>query len=214
MDRIFLYRLKDTDDRDCCAYIDNNPMRFECSHYFGRVILQGACYSGCEFPKYNEIETVLTENEYNSLVDFNKGVLDLGFGIDKGSEQYIKGINLCKEIQPIYDRLNSEEAEEFYQQIKDNEDEWLKEEYDLSDEDIEQIFDTYYLDYHDRGCVGCIYDNVEDFGYEEAFSLGYINNKDDIMQRYFDYKSFGEDIVNDSEYAIELDDGRIITLNY
>lgn len=44
MKKVFLYRIKNSEDRDCCAYIENNPMRFECGHYFGRPVLHGSCY--------------------------------------------------------------------------------------------------------------------------------------------------------------------------
>ena len=27
MKKVFLYRIKDSEDRDCCAYIENDPMR-------------------------------------------------------------------------------------------------------------------------------------------------------------------------------------------
>ena len=96
MSYLFLFREKDSDDRDCCAYIDSKNPRFECNHYFGRVNLNGACYSGHEFPAYEDIETVLTEAEYNELIQFNKAINDLGYGITKGDERYNKGIAFSK----------------------------------------------------------------------------------------------------------------------
>ena len=54
MSYLFLFREKDSDDRDCCAYIDSKNPRFECNHYFGSVNLNGACYSGHKFPAYEE----------------------------------------------------------------------------------------------------------------------------------------------------------------
>lgn len=79
MSYLFLFREKDSDDRDCCAYIDSKNPRFECNHYFGSVNLNGACYTGHEFPAYEDIETVLTKAEYNELVQFNKAINDLGY---------------------------------------------------------------------------------------------------------------------------------------
>lgn len=113
MSYLFLFREKDSDDRDCCAYIDSKNPRFECNHYFGSVNLNGACYSGHKFPAYEDIETVLTKAEYNELVQFNKAINDLGYGITKGDERYNKGIALAKSVQHIYDKLKSEEAKEF-----------------------------------------------------------------------------------------------------
>ena len=91
---LFLYREKAADDRDCCAYIDSKNPRFECNHYFGSVNLNGACYTGHEFPAYEDIETVLTKAEYNELVQFNKAINDLGYGITVGCGETI-------DIEPI-----------------------------------------------------------------------------------------------------------------
>lgn len=210
---LFLYREKDSDDRDCCAYIEAKNPRWECEHYFGSITLHGACYSGHDFLGYDEIETVLTKAEYEELIAYDKAINDLGYGIKKGDERYNKGIELSKGIQHIFDKLNSNEAKEFQEHIIESEIEYLKDEYSLSDEDIEKIFDEYYLDYRDRGIVGCVFNGSSDLGYEEAWSLGYIKNGDTIAERYFDYEKFGEDLLEDENY-LELDDGRVVSLNY
>lgn len=209
---IFLYK-DNTEDRDCCAYIEASAERFECNHYFSSVILHGACYSGHDFANYEDIKTVLTENEYKQLIQFSKDIRDLGYGITKGDERYNKGVELCNAIQSIYDKLLSEENEEFFEQIKEEEREYLMDEYNLDEDDIEKIFGNYGLDYRDRAVVGCIYDNAYDLGYEEAYSLGYVNDNDYIVERYFDFESFGEDLAND-EYHCELADGRVVSLCY
>lgn len=210
---LFLYREKAADDRDCCAYIEAKNPRFECGHYFGGVNLHGACYCGHDFFDYDEIETVLTKTEYEELIAYNKAINDLGYGIKKGDERYNKGIELSKSVQHIFDKLKSSEAKEFQQTIIESEIEYLKYEYSLSDEDIEKIFDEYYLDYRDRGIVGCVFNDSSDLGYEEAWQLGYIKNGDDIAERYFDYEKFGEDLLEDEKY-LELNDGRVVSLNY
>ena len=210
---LFLYREKAADDRDCCAYIEAKNQRFECDHYFGGVDLHGACYCGHDFPDYEEIETILTKAEYEELIAYNKAIKDLGYGIKKGDERYNKGIELSKSVQHIFDKLKSSEAKEFQQTIIESEIEYLKDEYSLSDEDIEKIFDEYYLDYRDRGIIGCVFNDSSDLGYEEAWQLGYIKNGDTIAERYFDYEKFGEDLLEDENY-LELDDGRVVSLNY
>ena len=113
----------------------------------------------------------------------------------------------------MFDKLNSSEAEEFQNGIIEEEICWLCEEHGLSREEVESIFNEYYLDYRDRGIVGIVFDNTADLGYEEAWSLGYIKNGDNIAERYFDYERFGEDLLEDENY-FELPDGRVITLNY
>lgn len=214
MSYLFLYREKSADDRDCCAYIETKNPRWECDHYFGGVNLHGACYCGKKFPEYEDIETVLTEREYNELIEFDKAINELGYGIEKGDERYNKGIKLSKGIQHIFDKLNSNEAKEFQEHIIESEIEYLKDEYSLSDDDIEKIFNEYYLDYRDRGIVSCVFDDSSDLGYEEAWELGYIKNGDSISERYFNYEKFGEDLVNECERYVELDDGRVVCLNY
>lgn len=212
-DRVFLYK-DNTEDRDCCAYISTTPSTFECGHYFSSVRLEGACYSGPDFADYNDIKTILTEAEYNKLVKFAKDIHDLGFGIKQDDERYKKGIELCKAIQPVYDRLLSEDNKQLFEEVQEEEKEYLMDKYSLDDEDIQTIFDEYYLEYRDRSVVGCVYRDTEELGEEEAISLGIVDYKmNDIVSRYFDFEQFGDDISNDAEHC-ELSDGRIVALNY
>lgn len=208
---VFLYK-ENTEDRDCCAYIECKPMRWECNHYFGGVNLHGACYSGHSFAFYEDIKTILTEDEYNQLIKFSKEISALGFGIVKGDERYNKGVELCNAIQFVYDKLLSAENEELFEQVVEEEKEYMMDEYGFDEEDIEQIFDEYYLDYRDRGIVGCVFDDIYDLGYEEAYSCGYVE-RDSIAERYFDFEKFGEDLLGDGRY-IQLNDGRCVCLNY
>lgn len=214
MSNVFLYKVINSDDRDCCAYIRNQPMRFECGHYFGGVILQGSCYCGGEFAPYEEIKTVLTEDEYEALISFNKEIKKNGCGVTVGDERYKKGIELCEGIQYVYDKLNSEENQKIFEEVQEEEIRYLMEEYRLSDEDVEKIFNEYALMYRDRSIVGSIYEDYNDLGYEEAWELGYIKENDLISTRYFDTEKFGEDLVNEDNRYLELDDGRIVSLNY
>lgn len=209
---LFLYK-ENTEDRDCCAYIKSKPLRWECGHYFGSVTLHGACYCGHNFANYEDIRTILTKEEYNQLVKFNADINALGFGITEGSEKYNKGVELCKTIQPIYDKLLSEENQEFFVAIQVEEIEYLMNEFNLDEDDVQRIFDEYGLDYKDRGVVSCVFNDTYDLGYEEAWSCGYIRNNDSIMERYFDFERFGEDLLEDERY-MQLNDGRIAVLNY
>lgn len=209
---VFLYK-DNSNSRDCCAYIETNPMRWECGHYFGSVTLHGANYSGRDFADYKDVKTVLTEEEYDRLVEFNIELDSLGYGIKEGCEKYNKGVELCKEIQPIYDKLLSTENQKLFDEVQIEETEYLMEEYNLDESDVENIFNEYKLDYRDRGIVGCIFDDTYELGYEEAYGCGYISNDNCIVERYFDFEEFGEDLLEDECY-IQLNDGRIVTLNY
>lgn len=212
MNKVFLYKTN-SEDRDCCAYIDSQPMRWECDHYFGSVILHGACYFNHDFPAYEDIRTILTLPEYEALIEFSKEINKLGYGITKVDERYQKGIKLCKLIQPIYDKLLSEENEEFFKTIQLEEREYLMNEYGFDDSDIDNIFDNYGLEYRDRAVVGCVFQNTYDCGYEEAWSLGYVNDDGSVVSRYFDFEKFGEDLIQEENYLL-LDDGRVVSLNY
>lgn len=210
MSKAFLYK-ENSEDRDCCAYIEDKPMRFVCGHYFSGVILQGSCYSGHDFAEYTAIKTVLTEEEYKALLEFSESINDLGYGITEGDERYNKGIDLCNKIQPVYDKLLSTDNVALFEEVQEEEKEFLMNEYGLDETEIEDIFDNYYLEYRDRSVVSAIYNDASDLGYEEAESLGYMNN--DIQARYFDYEKFGEDLVNEEWYH-RLEDGRVVRLSY
>lgn len=213
-EHLFLYRIKDSDDRDCCAYIDAAGPKFECNHYFSSIRLCGSCYSGGKFPEYEEIETILTKDEYEEIISFNIFIKALDYGITKGDNRYKAGIKLIDSIKHIYDKLKSDEAFAFFEDIQKSEMEYLKEEYNLADRNIEEIFNEYAEDFRDRSIVSCVYDNSEEAGREEAWQLGYVKDDDPISSKYFDYEKFGEDLVEDDEYFMELCDGRVVRLSY
>ena len=190
---VFLYK-DNSEDRDCVAYVEINQLKKAHTCIDGRFNIHGACYSKSlkeEF-NYSDIKTVLTEQEYKALCNYNENKINL---------------------TSIIEKLESEENQKLFNEIIEEEKEYLMDEYSLEESDIEQIFNNYYLDYRDRGCIGYIYSDSEDLGYEEAYSLGYINDNDSIASRYFDYEQFGKDLLNDENY-LELSDGRVVSLMY
>jgi len=208
---IFLLKnISEEDDRDCVAYIENQPLRFECDHYFGGVNLRGSCFSGSEFPEYEDIKTILSKEEYQRLIQFDNDIHNLGYGIKEGDERYQKGISLCKAIQPVFDKLNSVENKKLFEEVQEEEKEYLMDEFNLIDEEIEDIFDNYYLDYRDRSIICGIYEDAYDLGYTEATELGYVDNG---MERYFNFETFAEDLLEDERYY-QLKDGRVVCLSY
>lgn len=206
--RIFLYRVKDSDDRDRCCYIE--PPHFECNHYFSSVQPQGACYSGGEFEPYDKIETVLTKSEYELFLMLSDQLRCLGFGITQGDERYQKGMSLCADLQFVFDKLNSPEGYSFFEQIIESEKEYLEDSEDLTRDEIDEIFDAYPLEYQDRSIFGSIYEDYEELGEDEAFQLGLFHDND-FAERYFDYEKFGEDIADDESHC-RLSSGRIAYL--
>lgn len=207
---LFLYRLKNDEDRDACAYIDEIPSSFECEHYFSGVRIQGACYFGGGFAPYENIETILTKREYEMLLKFDKAIKQLGYGIKEGDSRYVKGVDLIKIVQVIYNKLQSEEAEKFKKNIMENEKEIMMDEWNLSEDDIEEILDNYSLDYKDRSIIGYVYDDVEDLAENEIEQCYDIPN---FLENYIDYSKFGEDLLEDGERYKELEDGRVVYYN-
>lgn len=211
---VFLYKEQGTDDRDCVKYIEINRYgKLECDHYFPSINLTGACFSmGIELDNidFDNIVSLLTEDEFKQLEQYNKSVNELGYGITKGDERYQKGIELYNSIKPILDKLASEENQKLFEQVQQEEREYLKEEYSLDDADIDQIFNYYGLDYRDRGIVSTVFNDIEEAAEEEAEQLGYVTKEN---ERYFDYEKFGEDLLEGEQY-LELSDGKIVYLNY
>ena len=214
--KLFLYRIKNTDDRDACVYLDSEPIKFECGHYFSSICLQGSCFSGHSFDNYDDIETILTEEEYELLKETGKEIDELEFRIEIGSERYNKGLELIEKIQPIINKLQSEQAIEFYENIMQNERDILCEQYDLSEDDLDEIFHDLRPDYRDRRIIAIVYDSVLEFGEEEAWQLGVFNNSLNslryIVDKCFNYEEFGQLLLQDIN-GMELDDGRVVILS-
>ena len=153
--------------------------------------MHGACFCGRfgKSPNYDEVETVLDETDFNLLMGKNVSIDD-----------YNRIVNI----------LTSDNGEAFYNEIIESEKEYMKDEYSLDDDDIETIFNSYYLDYRDRGVIRYVYDDAYDVGYEfisECFNI------DKHLENYIDYEKFGQDMCDDENY-IELSDGRIVSLSY
>lgn len=211
--KLFLYK-DNSEDRDCCAYIEPNLAQFKCNHYFGRVTLCGAAYYGTEFADYEDIKTILTADEYAQLVQFAKDISELGYGITKGDERYQRGIELRRGIQPILDKLSGEENEALFNEIWEEEKEYLYNRYSLDDDECEEIANEYGNDYRDRAIVACIFNDAYDCGYEEAIDLCFVDSNNYTQMRYFNFEKFGQDLADENERYYELSDGRIVVFNY
>lgn len=213
MNKIFLYRLKNTDDRDRCVYIDdeNYESRFHCNHYFGSIILCGSCFSKHFFPAYEKVETVLSKSEYAELISISNRLLKLGCGIKKDSPTYKKGLEICDELQLIFEKLKSEKAKNFFNKIMASEKKFMKNEYSLSEDDIKEIFENYHLPYRDRGIISYVYNNSTEVANRIISDCYDIPSN---LEDYFDYKRFGIDLVDEDEHYHELPDGRVVEYNY
>ena len=188
----FLFKENGTDDRDCVRYVELEDLKNNHLCIDGKFNVHGACYSMSlkEDLNYEDITTILTEEEYKILCNPAQ-----------------------QDLTEIIKKLESKENEILFNEVIEEEKEYLMDEYGFDEEDIEQIFDEYYLDYRDRGIVGCVFKDAYDLGYEEAFSLGYVDNRMTTITRYFDFEKFGEDLLQDENY-MQLVDGRCVYLNY
>lgn len=214
MKYVFLLKTNEN-DRDCVKYLNLKSLgEFSCGHYFSGVHITGACFSGFEQElremDYNSFETILTEEELKRLFEFNDKIRELGYGITEGDERYQQGIKLKEEIQDIVEKLKSEDNQKLFEKVQQDEKEYLKNEYDLTDEDIKSIFDSYYLDYRDRAIVSYVWNSIEDCAVDEAYNFGYVT---DMNDRYFNFEEFGNDLL-DGENYLELSDGKVVMFNY
>lgn len=181
---IFVYRLADSDDRDICAYIDTNY-----SHHVG---IHGACYAGGRIANYEDVQTVLSRKDFETLFSDDVSLND---------------------FNRIVKKLTNDKGTKFFEDIKKSEIEYLKNKYNLSDNDIETIFNEYSLDYRDRAIVGYVFDNTESYGENEFWELGYESSIPEQFKDCIDYQKVGEKFI-EWEDCVELEDGRIVTLMY
>lgn len=204
---MFIFKEVNTSNRYCVSYI-KRP-KFECGHYFGSLNLQGACFSkSLKFPK--NIKTILTEKEIKQLLDYNNKDDKLGYGIKAGSKRYKQGLKLLEEIEPIFKKLESKENLKLFDEIQKEEREYLYKEYQLTEQNVDIIFNQYYLEYRDRSCIGSIYNNKEEMGMK---LIDYYYPNIENIKQYFDYEAFAEDLLNGENY-LELDSGQCVSLNY
>ena len=210
---MFLCKIKNTDDRDCVKYLDFRE--FECGHYFSGINIHGACFSGFEKElrdavenNFDDVETILTKDEFLRLFELDDELDKLGNGIEKDDDRYNKGMKIIEEYHnTIEQKLLSDDNEELFNKVIADEKEYIKDKYDLNDEDVETIFDNYNGDYQDRAIVGYVYDDVNDLVENEKWNYGYQDIK------YFDDDAFASDLLEDDMY-LELDSGRIVYYSY
>lgn len=209
---VFLGKIKNSNDRDCVKY-----MKFEgfvCGHYFGGLVISGACFCGDLDnlrDNLDNFESILTKEELLKLFELNDKIKKLGIGIEKGSEKYNKGIEILNEYEnTIGKKLLSEENEKLFEKVMEEEKEIMKAKWSLSDDDIERIFECYTLNYRDRAIIGYVYNDAYELGEME---IDECYNVPENLRKYIDFEKFGNDLIDD-EYYVELYDGRIVYLNY
>ena len=208
MEKLFLYQLKDSEERDKFAYIENGVV-FECDHYFSSPRPEGACYSGGGFADYEDIITILTKQEYCEFLKFSFDVNCFGYGIEKNSEKYNECIEVINKHKYLYDKLNSKENKELFNNLLNEDWDKFKKENYLDDEDIEKIKENYYGNYKDSSIVNYIKDDL--YTYAEEY-IDSCCNIEEWIKRYIDFEEMGKDLLEGQ--GIELSNGKVVTYNY
>lgn len=190
--RVLLYRVKG-DDRDACVYVDV-PLHRDIN---GDVIVCGNCFSSRIKEEYGEVETFLTEEEFEELKKADK---------DKS----------CKDDDAFDGLLTSERQREFAEVIRADELEIVMEEYDFDEYDIEELVskaeDKGRL--IDRSMVLNIYKDAEELGAYYVEEVDNVFKGREYMCSYFDYEGYGNEIAdNDFGDYVRLSDGRIVELS-
>lgn len=207
---LFLGRLNNDDDRNC---IYTEYVEFECDHYWSSIHNKGAAWSGGHPIKdiaYDDITTGLTAEQWARAQEIDRCLNNLGYGIKRDDDRYKVGEALANEWNNMIDSIQGCDIEK---KIMEDERDRIMDAYNLDEDDIDEIFN--YTEYHDLGVISAIYDDVESFGEEEAESFGVFSGHSDnyrsILESCFDYEKFGRSCM-DSGYAVELSDGRVVTL--
>lgn len=142
------------------------------------------------------------------LFRLNDELKSLGYGIEKDSDKYNKGIELLNKINCMLDKLKSGDNEELFQNIIEEEKEYCMQEYNLSREQIDDIFDNYNSVYQDRAIICAVFEDKEELFRDCAFN-GLIDISEDLID-YIDVESYVNDNILCDDYYYELDDGRIV----
>ena len=207
---IFLGRTK---DEGICYYVQDKPAEFACGHYFSTPYLTNANSLIHDFPEYENLETILSKEDYDRFLELKNDIDSLGFGIRMGNKMYKRGLELRQSLlNDVYAKLTSPEAEAFFNTIVEDEKRKLAELYNLTDCYVDQIFDESPGDYKDAGIVMNIYYDSKEIA--EDFIDNYYHQIDDMsgfkLSWYIDYERLGRDLVQDSDDYLELDDGRVV----
>ena len=221
-EKIFVGRIKGDIDGDNCFYVEK--AKFECGHYFSKPHPEGACYS-CGWDgfnhdskeyDYNNIETVLTKEEYTEFRKLIDELDSFGYCLDKpeNAEKLKAAQAKADEVNKfINDKLCSKKAEKFKEKIAKSEKQYMMDEYNLDENEVDEVLDNYGLDYFDNGIISQVYNDSSDVA-ERYVEEGIYGTIDDKLTYYIDYDKLGEDIVDNDECFYELSDGRIVEYNY
>lgn len=184
------FLLKDNKD-NVVYYIDVNHMRTAS----GKLRVHGPSFSATlavDDIDSDNITSILTKEDFELLVDTDD--------------------------PSVIAKLQSKDNEALFEQVQKEEAEYLIDEYGLDENEVAYIFEVssdITRGYKDRDVVVAIFQNAKDLGYETMLSWDYMNRFNrDVMERFFDFEGFGEELWETCDEYVKLSDGRIIEINY
>ena len=201
MSYTLFYKIKDEFVNDCfdvprVGYLDLRQFNhYSCDGYLN-LHNASMCIAMKNAPKFEEVDTFYTEEEYNTLCAKGEWYGD-ATAIDKIYEKYFGGS----------DNTEHEAYVAFAKMIEAQERELIMEECDC---DLNTAIDIQWCmpyGYIDVDTIGYIYDNAE----EVAINL--VNDCYDLpdsIMNYIDFKKMGDDMVNSDIEYYEMEDGRVV----
>lgn len=218
MEKLFLAKIENSDDRDAVYYLDFDGIRE--NGYFSNINLNGSCFSG--FKKelldvvendFDSLETIYTKEEIKQLfaLDDELDKVKSCINIDK-EKIHDRGVKITNEINCLLDKLRSGDNEELFQNIVEEEKVWCMNEYNLSKEEIDDIFNNYNGNYQDRSIIVTVYKDKEELFDEMRFN-GIIECSDYLID-YVDKERYINDVLEEDNTFYELSDGRIVYYSY
>lgn len=210
MSKHFLYKVKGSNDRDDIVYIETSDVgTFECNHYFKTVPLIGNCFLTHEYHEYEKIETYLTKEEYNSIIDYNNNIEMLGYGINKETdERFAKGVQYADKLKPVIEKIKQDSDEYFNHYILETEKEILIEKWNLDKDELEEILINIPANgilFIDRSMIACLYDDKYECAEEYLCSIWGVERE---LLKYFNADAVMDDL-RKREYR-ELSSGRVV----
>ena len=218
MEKLFLAKIENSDDRDVVYYLDFDGIRKD--GYFSSINLNGSCFSGFKQElldvvenDFDSLETIYTKDEIKQLfaLDDELDKVKSCINIDK-DKIHDRGVKITNEINCLLDKLRSGDNEELFQNIVEEEKVWCMNEYNLSKEQIDDIFDNYKGNYQDRSIIVTVYNDKEELFDEMRFN-GIIECSDYLVD-YVDKERYINDVLEEDNTFYELSDGRIVYYSY
>lgn len=202
--KFLFFKEKDSDDRDAVTYLEFNN---SCDGSYWYLCGVGPNFS-CGLkgmlasnPEYEDIETPLTKEQFDKIFEYDGRTSHLSDDI----------------VDELMAMFTTPEYNERAAEILQSERDYIKTEYDLSDKDLDEIFDHCGDDvYRDRGVITFVHADAEACGEETAVQCGYVpwDEQDSPQSRYFDFEAFGNDLADEDGRFLRLDDGRIVELAF